>query len=366
MTSFDVLAWLENRRRQQVKVERTEPQEVACWTRTSVNEGSRTLYGDRTGLCAFTGCHPPTNLYAGYPDDFVRKPGDLTTAGIEVVLSALRTAGVQVANCNVVSFRNNFNKMFLTPLNPEKGWVVDACALQGLPTVFLDIRAEEHETYPNEDLYMYYGYKFEALATGQHGAVDSTSEFGMVVSTTLGDLNIMLGCEIDCYDPSTVAEGCRPELKDCLELKTSRFPASDRQRQNAQRFKYPKWWLQSCLGGIRRIVVGYWKEDGVLNSVQSLDTHALPELALQGLKGYHRRQIWKPDRLLSFGLELLQWIRSSAAERRDEHLRFRYVPGNKTVTMEPVQDGDLVSRVSALISADGWKNRAQGEALEAL
>lgn len=33
----------------------------------------------------------------------------------------------------------------------------------------------------------------------------------------------MLGCEIDCYDPSTVANGCKAELKDCVELKTSRW-----------------------------------------------------------------------------------------------------------------------------------------------
>lgn len=92
------------------------------------------------GLCAYSGCSTPKNLNAGYPDDYVRKTGSSNTAGVEIVLGALRSAGVQIANCDVVSFRNNFNKMFLTPLDPDKPWVVDSCMLPGLPTTFLDIQ----------------------------------------------------------------------------------------------------------------------------------------------------------------------------------------------------------------------------------
>lgn len=50
---------------------------------------------------------------------------------------------------------------------------------------------------------------------------------------------------------------------------------------------------------------------------------------------------------------------SCIAERRDQQLRFKYVPQTKLVTMESIPDGDLVQRVSALISAEGWKGQSQ-------
>lgn len=69
-----------------------------------------------------------------------------------------------------------------------------------------------------------------------------------------------------------------------------------KQQQSAQKYKYPKWWVQSLLGGIPRIVVGYWTDSGMLQELRTFQTHQLPDLALDNTRGYHRAQV-RFDRL---------------------------------------------------------------------
>ena len=61
--------------------------------------------------------------------------------------------------CDVCTFRNNLNKILGTAHDLTTSWVVDACSMG--PTLYLDIHQTSQMTYPNADLFQYYGYKYE-------------------------------------------------------------------------------------------------------------------------------------------------------------------------------------------------------------
>lgn len=117
---------------------------------------------------------------------------------------------------------------------------------------------------------------FEALCTGQ-AVADSTAEFGMLIRTRIGPHRIFMGAEMDCHDADawqppaagggapqqgTAQQGTQqgaahlPPLSCLLELKTYKQPAHAGQQRNVYRFKHPKWWLQSFLAGVPRLVLG--------------------------------------------------------------------------------------------------------------
>ena len=64
--------------------------------------------------------------------------------------------------------------------------------------------------------------RFEALST-QQAEVDATSEYAAVIRLRLDKLRILLAAEIDCFDPSKVEPGHKPELSSYLELKTHMY-----------------------------------------------------------------------------------------------------------------------------------------------
>jgi hypothetical protein len=60
--------------------------------------------------------------------------------------------------CDICTFRNNLNKIFGTPLELKSSWTVDACSIG--PITYLDIHQLPQTTYPDADLFQYYGYKY--------------------------------------------------------------------------------------------------------------------------------------------------------------------------------------------------------------
>ena len=139
----------------------------------------------------------------------------------------------------------------MTPLSRQDEWSIDAClhnegnttgggadSGDGGGTMFMDIRKAPQRDYPNSDLFTYYGYKFEAVCTStastaegygvntpESSAVDSTSEFALLLSLRLGSHSVLMAAEVDCCsDPSKATateEGCSLLIPgDFMELKT--------------------------------------------------------------------------------------------------------------------------------------------------
>jgi len=327
-----VKRWTDERDRRGTRPHVSIPREVGCWTRASSTKGGQVVFGERSGLPRVTPPSTPVDLNEGYPDSFIRKP-EGEHPGVEVVVDAVAAGGsVGLTECDVVTFRNNLNKIGKTPFDARNAWEVDACFLGN--TLFLDIREDPsggaQSSYADQDRFQYFGYKFEALCTG-HPAADATSEFCAVMRTRIGNLRIVLAAEVD---------GCDGENDEFVELKTSRTPQHPGQIRTLLKFKYPRWWLQSWLAGIKHILVGSWTSNGQLEQIQRLRTTDLPRLSAE--KG----ESWDPWESIHFMHDTLTWMRDLARQYEGQHIRFVYCGNRGSILAKIVPQGDLRYRLS--------------------
>lgn len=61
-----------------------------------------------------------------------------------------------------------------------------------------------------------------------------------------------------------------------VELKTSAEMRNDRDRDNYER-KLLKFWIQSFLLGVPRIIVGFRSRDGILQRIEDMDVASIPD-----------------------------------------------------------------------------------------
>jgi len=349
------------------------PQQVGCWTKESAKSASQAgeyLYGSKTGLMHYASPQLPQDLNQGYPEAFERKPEDEGAPVETIIRGAMHPStlanidGLQqhpqqehlkehcarslIQGADVVTFRNNLNKICGTPLSPRDGWVVEACMHDG--TLFLEISKSEQASFPDADRFNYYGYKFESLCTsaplqdsgtdtdgkpappttsGGHPIVDATSEFAILVKVKLGQQSVLMAAEVDCVDPAaqSVATGSTSSggphathMEPYLELKTYKIPDHPGQLRTLYAHKYPKWWLQSFLAGVPELILGGRDSQGFLTEVQRIPVKTLPSAAQ---KAGHKWDAWK---LLRFGEDALGWMQSVGRLYPGEALRFEYKP----------------------------------------
>ena len=83
-------------------------------------------------------------------------------------------------------------------------------------------------------------------------------------------LALVYGGEVDCCTKGSP--------KEYVELKTTRIMDNIRQHNNFKSFKLIKWWAQSFLIGIKKIVVGYRDDDGIVKYVDTMDTLGIPNM----------------------------------------------------------------------------------------
>jgi hypothetical protein len=72
------------------------------------------------------------------------------------------------------------------------------------------------------DLFTFYGYKFEALCTGDGNVVDATSEFALLLNLKLGSHSILMAAEVDCASSDVPLSDLPSTLEHFIELKTAK------------------------------------------------------------------------------------------------------------------------------------------------
>jgi RAT1-interacting protein len=74
---------------------------------------------------------------------------------------------------------------------------------------------------------------------------------------------------------------CKPENKNdpvnWVELKTSATIANDKDMVKYER-KLLKFWIQSFLLGVPKIIVGFRSKNGILENIEELETNSIPSL----------------------------------------------------------------------------------------
>lgn len=331
--SVDVKEWLRRRNMNERFPSISEPREIACYSKD--DDGEMRL-GNRHKLRRYVNPSYGTNLNDGY-ETFVPKRHDGTE--IERVARVIKAlAPSTLGYCNIVTYRNNLNKIGRTPSALSDGWELDCCQVEGV--VFLDIRVtQEDPTAEHHRRATYQGYRFEAVCTNEEDKpVNPNGHFCSISELNLVDHCIVVSSEIDCTfgDPTSRDNPIRQyvELKTCKELR------NDRDYCNMLRYRYPKYWLQSFLAGVPTIVVGIRSNAGILMNVKTLETRSLPFEANDHL-GRRRQMNWDPAVMVNFIDHILTHIREACARNLGATIRLAYIPNDQTIYASLVDTSEM-------------------------
>ncbi len=135
-----------------------------------------------------------------------------------------------------------------------------------------------------------------------------------------------MGAEVDCCQPING----KVEAPDCyIELKTSRIMHHIKQRRNFARFKLKKFWAQSFLAGVPRVICGMRDDDGIVREIKTYQTLQIPEIA--NTNGGE----WKAAVCVNFLDSCLQWMKEVLSTDEDGIVHtFRFDEPFKVVTVK--------------------------------
>lgn len=102
---------------------------------------------------------------------------------------------------------------------------------------------------------------------------------------------------------------CRPDNKDdpinWVELKTSAEIENERDMLKYER-KLMKFWIQSFLLGVPKIIVGFRSKNGVLQRLEELETKSIPSTVKRRGKG-----TWDGNLCINFTASFLDWLKGT-------------------------------------------------------
>lgn len=260
-----------------------------CELRTPVEvgyfslDGERKFHDDSSQLRFY---NPPSsrsdlafNLREGY-ESYIEKNDDVQERLTHLLTWILKHSDVfQLKNqketsefsfnIDFVSWRGHLTKFLITPYQLREPWKFGLTLFKG--TIFISEIETEKAKYERvnrntrQQEMCYWGYKFEDYVTKQMSdeleppeVVNSNAAYCSVFRTRLHNkrdksFSIFAGAEVDCC----VQNHPKDPPKNYVELKTTRLRDSFKQNRNFIRYKLLKFWAQSFLSGLPRIVVGH-------------------------------------------------------------------------------------------------------------
>lgn len=210
-------------------------------------------------------------------------------------------------------------------------------------------RRNQHPDQQSREMMTYWGYKFETRALiptppsttppqeierHQRSAVSNHAQYCSIVNTSFGPHSLLLGGEVDGLlapkppDPEAPIQW--------VELKTSEElpPPQRQQHRDILRFerKLLKFWAQSFLLGVPKILVGFRSRAGILRSLQMFNTHELPGMVRRGTN------CWDGNVCINFATEFLGWLKGVVTEDGVYSIVLR--KGSGIVELQRVKEGN--------------------------
>jgi RAT1-interacting protein len=153
----------------------------------------------------------------------------------------------------------------------------------------------------------YWGYKFEDYATrpldaphqpydANMSTVNTNVQYCSVYKSKIGNVRLLVGAEVDCMDTSMETTNI---MQTYIELKTSR--KMQRFDEYFYRVKLLKYWAQSFLPGIPRIIVGFRDDQGHVKEVQTIKTLDIPRMV-------RKYNYWDPNVCLTTLNNFIEWL----------------------------------------------------------
>lgn len=170
---------------------------------------------------------------------------------------------------------------------------------------------------PSQDMMSFWGYKFETLCllpapwaetprdyieNRENEIVNNYAQYCSVVRTGIGNSVMILGGEVDAVWDSKPTDGSPTNW---VELKTSADIRNDRDMVTYER-KLMKFWIQSFLLGVPKIIVGFRTPDGILKRIEEMDTASIPGTVKRVGKG-----TWDGNMCINFASSLLDFLKAT-------------------------------------------------------
>ncbi|RPB13605.1 RAI1-domain-containing protein, partial [Morchella conica CCBAS932] len=259
--------------------------------------------------------------------------------GLLCALERLERRTGERTRADVVTWRGMMTKFMTAPFEGRDGWEMNVVVLQG--TLFI----EENHAYKQQsrgkqdrrgEEMSYWGYKFEALSTipgnwdecprevieaRDEEVVSNEAQFCSIVKTGFGDTRVVIGGEVDAvWNSNPPTDPNNPPIY--IELKTSKIIDLNNPRDgvNYER-KLLRFWAQSFLLGIAKVIVGFRDDSGTLRSLRTYETQELPGIARRS-----GRNLWDAKVSIDFTAGLLAWLRETVGGEEEGvvwRVRFR-------------------------------------------
>ncbi|KIM94872.1 hypothetical protein OIDMADRAFT_106473 [Oidiodendron maius Zn] len=293
------------------------PREIACF---SYNDKHEFLL-DASSVRYY---YPPTlgaDLSKGF-DTFEKlddsKDGHLDSL-LKTIISHEQRAGSRT-DAAIITWRGMMTKLMSAIFSDRDGFEMNATLFQD--TIFVE---ENHEYKarsqmrqsqqvpqpgrPSQDMMSFWGYKFETLCllpdtwgntpreyieNRENETVNNYAQYCSVVKTGIGNTTIVLGGEVDAGNPAN-----------WVELKTSVDIRNDRDMVAYER-KLMKFWIQSFLLGVPKIIVGFRTQDGILKRIEEMDTASIPGTVKRAGRG-----TWDGNMCINFASSLLEFLKAT-------------------------------------------------------
>jgi RAT1-interacting protein len=259
--------------------------------------------------------------------DTFQKQDDSTDEHLDSLLKAIMAHEQKEGkktDANVVTWRGMMTKIMAAPFERFDGFEMNATLYQG--TLYIEeshahkMESRRNENQPQRnrrgpplEVMQFWGYKFETLSTlpspwgecsrdfienRENEVVNNKEQYCSVVRTGLGKTTMCLGGEVDAIWDSKPEETGSPI--NWVELKTS---AEIRGPNDVEAFhrKLMKYWIQSFLLGVPKIIVGFRTRDGILVDVNEIQTHSIPQTVNSGPS-----PSWNADMCVNFAAAVLE------------------------------------------------------------
>ncbi|KAK7935751.1 protein RAI1 [Apiospora marii] len=250
-------------------------------------------------------------------------------------------------DAKIVTWRGMMTKIMSTPFEDRDGFIEENHAYK--QTSMQEQRNRQntgnrrHQPQFSPEVMTFWGYKFETLSTmpatwaetsreyienRPNEVVSNKSQYCSVVRTGIGKSILCLGGEVDAVWDAKPREKGAP-IK-WVELKTTAAIQNERGMQNFER-KLMKFWIQSFLLGVPKIIVGYRDQGGILRKIEEIQTESIPAKTMQ--RGV---QSWNADMCINFASNFLDWLRQVIND--DGVWRIRRAPGSKHIEVSRVEE----------------------------
>ncbi|XP_013412715.1 decapping and exoribonuclease protein isoform X1 [Lingula anatina] len=253
-----------------------------------------------------------------------------------------------------VCWRGLLTKLLCTPYENKDGWLIAVTKFNG--TYYLceydtpERIVERENMSERQDEMCYWGHKFEqymvaAKPDGQPDTcvpVNNYEAFCLVVRRRLKEHSLVFAGKTDCYDAK---EKCY------VEFKTSREIYQPNQDRNLKRFKLIKWWAQSFLPAVPKVICGFRDDDGVVRRLKTYRTLDMPNIAK------HIPNPWDPAVCMNFCDQFLTFVKQVVLKDDPKIVyMFKWYPRQDITWTEHPQDSKFTFLPSWFTNPDQQGN----------